>query len=79
MKNLGLSTYSKLLYFLGISLVEGGPALILEERVSRVFKCQKFEEFNNLDRIYTENSYRYYLNYIQRLYDLTKQMEVRQD
>lgn len=78
-KSLGLSTYSKLLYFLGISLVESGCALILDERIIRIFKSQKFEEFNSFNRISIENGYRYYLNYIQRIHELALQMQVKED
>lgn len=78
-KSLGLSTYSKLLYFLGISLVESGCALILDERIIRIFKSQKFEEFNSFNRISIENGYRYYLNYIQRIHELATQMQLKED
>ncbi|MFU1857250.1 hypothetical protein ACK8HY_09555 [Sphingobacterium sp. NGMCC 1.201703] len=78
-KSLGLSTYSKLLYFLGVSLFGAGSALILDERIIRIFKSQKFEEFNSFNRISIENGYRYYLNYIQRIHELATQMQVKED
>ncbi|WP_343321558.1 hypothetical protein [Sphingobacterium multivorum] len=78
-RSLGLSTYSKLLYFLGVSLVDGGSALILDERIIRIFRSQKFEEFNSFNKISVENGYRYYLNYIQKIHELAKQMQVKED
>lgn len=60
---LGLSTYSKLLYFLDIRF-NNCPALILDQRLIDVFANKKFEDFSELDRINYSNAERNYLEYL---------------
>ena len=60
---LGLSTYSKLLYFLNIRF-NNNPALILDQRLIDVFKNKYFEDFLELNRITYSNAERNYLKYL---------------
>ena len=66
---LGISSYSKLLYFFEISL-NGDPCLILDNRLINVFKSEKYINFQQLSRIRTYNAENYYIDYLQ----LTKQL-----
>lgn len=63
-EGLGLSTYSKLLYFRDFKF-DGVPALILDERLIRVFKNNVFEEFESIDKISQYNSIKMYKDYLQ--------------
>jgi hypothetical protein len=60
---LGLSTYSKLLYFLNIRF-NNYPALILDQKLIDVFTNKYFEDFFELDRITYSNAERNYLKYL---------------
>lgn len=50
--NLGLSTHTKLLYFMGIS-VQGYPALILDARIKDIIWSANWQEFTGLVRGYS--------------------------
>ena len=60
---LGLSTYSKLLYFSGVK-VNGNPCLILDLRLIEVFKECMFEDFSSLADIRYANASKHYLKYL---------------
>jgi hypothetical protein len=60
---LGLSTYSKLLYFLNIHF-NNNPALILDQRLIDVFANKNYEDYSKLDRITYSNAERRYLEYL---------------
>ena len=49
-RGLGLSTYSKLLYFLKLKF-ENAPCLILDQRLINVFKSNYFVDFEKLNKI----------------------------
>jgi hypothetical protein len=61
---LGLSTYSKLLYFLQITFNEN-PCLILDQRLIDVFASETYLEFNSLIRIRYDNAEKKYLDFLQ--------------
>lgn len=60
---LGLSTYSKILYFMGIKF-DGSPCLILDQRIIDVFNKKTFDEYSELTKIGNYNKERNYLKYI---------------
>lgn len=62
-KGLGLSTYSKLLYFLNINF-NNLPCLILDQRLIDVFSSKKFIQFNKLNNISIYNAERKYLDFL---------------
>lgn len=74
-EGLGLSTYSKLLYFRDFKF-DGVPALILDERLIRVFKNKVFEEFESLAKISQYNSVKIYNDYLQMMAALSEQLNV---
>ena len=74
-EGLGLSTYSKLLYFRDFKF-DGVPALILDERLIRVFKNNVFEEFDSLAKISQYNSVKMYNDYLQMMATLSEELNV---
>lgn len=72
-EGLGLSTYSKLLYFRDFKF-NGLPALILDERLIRVFKNNVFEEFESLAKISQYNSVKMYNDYLQIMDALSEEL-----
>lgn len=73
-KGLGLSTYSKFLYFKNF-IFDGFSALILDERIIRIFNNEIFSEFGALNNISHYNSGKIYYNYIQIMSEISKEME----
>lgn len=63
MNGLGLSTYSKLLYFLKI-IVQGIPAVILDQRIIDVIQKGIFSELEPLRPISYQNAWRKYPEYL---------------
>ena len=74
-EGLGLSTYSKLLYFRDFKF-DGVPAMILDERLIRVFKNNVFEEFDSLAKISQYNSVKMYNDYLQMMATLSEELNV---
>jgi len=72
---LGLSTYSKLMYFRDFKF-DGIPALILDERLIRVFKNRVFQEFEMLSRISQHNAGKMYHIYLQVMFELSERYKV---
>lgn len=72
---LGLSTYSKLLYFRDFKF-DGVPALILDERLIWVFKNRIFLEFEPLAHLSQYNSEKMYPIYLQMMESLSQQLNV---
>jgi hypothetical protein len=60
---LGLSTYSKILYFLKVSF-NNNPCLILDQRLIDVFASEFYMEYSTLKRINYSNAESYYLDYL---------------
>jgi len=64
---LGLSTYSKLLYFLNIKF-NGNPCLILDQRLIDVFASKTYSNFSSLSGItYNKAEKEYYLNFLEKV------------
>lgn len=61
---LGLSTYSKLLYFFKISF-NGNPCLILDQRLIDVFASKSYTNFQQLSNIRYDNAEKKYLDFLQ--------------
>jgi len=71
---LGLSTYSKLLYFLGIKFNDN-PSLILDQRLIDVFTSKIYDEFSTLGRINYNNAESKYLEYLSITDKLAHELE----
>jgi hypothetical protein len=72
-EGLGLSTYSKLLYFLRIKF-NSHECLILDQRLIDVFNSRTFPEFENLSGIRYDNARDKYLEYLNVMSDLSHQI-----
>ena len=62
-KGLGLSTYSKLLYFFEIE-IDGRPCLILDERLLRIFREGQYAAFEELSNKPKSNPAKWYVDYL---------------
>lgn len=71
---LGLSTYSKWLYFLQISF-NNNPCLILDQRLIDVIAIKTYPEFENLSNLRYENAEKKYLDFLHVINDLAKKLE----
>lgn len=60
---LGLSTYSKFLYFLGVR-IEGYNALILDNRISETVNKRLFKEFDSMGSVRYDNAVSKYPQYL---------------
>jgi hypothetical protein len=60
---LGLSTYSKLLYFFKISF-NNNPCLILDQRLIDVFASKAYSNFQHLSNIRYDNAEKKYLDFL---------------
>lgn len=63
-EGLGLSTYSKLLYFFQISF-NNNPCLILDQRLINIFANKTFCNFKELEKIRYNNAEKKYLDFLQ--------------
>lgn len=68
---LGLSTYSKLLYFLQITF-NNNPCLILDQRLIDVIATETYSEFNSLNRIRYGNAENKYLDFLKLANEVAK-------
>jgi hypothetical protein len=73
-RGLGLSTYSKLLYFLKIKICDY-PALILDFRIIVIFERQTFNEFSQFRSIRRHNARVYYIDYLRVSYQLAQNLD----
>ena len=71
---LGLSTYSKLLYFFKISFNDY-PCLILDQRLIDVFASKSYANFQHLSKISYDNAEKKYLEFLQLTSQLANDME----
>lgn len=69
---LGISTYSKLLCFLG-SQIDGYDALILDRKVGRVIERNVFEDLVGLEGLNPNNLANHYRTYIEVLHNIAVQ------
>lgn len=74
-QGLGISTISKLLYF-RTHTFDGFQALILDERLMRVFNNNVFEEFSELENFRTDNASKKYLHYLKVMHRTAEQLTV---
>jgi hypothetical protein len=75
---IGLSTYSKLLYFLEVKF-DGIPCLILDQRLIDVFNSQFYEGYNSLGKITDNNRENVYLSYLKCTNEISKELNTRGD
>jgi len=75
---LGLSTYSKLLYFLDVK-VGSYDALILDRQVVKVFQGKVFDDFSELAHLKYENAPQYYVCYLREMGRVARLLDVRNE
>jgi hypothetical protein len=73
---LGLSTYSKFLYFLGIKFNDN-LCLILDQRLIEVFASGLYSDFKALDRINYNNGVTKYLDYLAIMSQLSFDLQTK--
>lgn len=71
---LGLSTYSKLLYFLQLTFNDN-PCLILDQRLIDVFKSKTYSDFDLLSGIRYDNAEKKYLEFLRLTNEISKELE----
>ncbi len=71
---LGLSTYSKLLYFFKISFNDN-PCLILDQRLIDVFASNSYANFQQLSNIRYDNAEKKYLDFLQLVRQVASNIE----
>jgi hypothetical protein len=71
---LGLSTYSKLLYFLQIKFNDN-PSLILDQQLIDVLSSKTYSDFQQLSNIRYDNAEKKYLAYLQATRQLANDLE----
>jgi len=74
-KGLGLSTYSKLLYFLEAD-IEGNKALILDIRIANTLKNFIFQELKPLNNVTYTNAVKKYTRYLNHMAELSEEFNV---
>jgi len=73
-KGLGLSTYSKLLYFSDLTFNDN-PCLILDQRLIDVFKNKTYSEYHSLYGIRYGNAENKYLDYLRLTNTISKDLK----
>ena len=73
-KGLGLSTYSKLLYFSDL-IFNNNPCLILDQRLIDVFKDKTYSEYHSINGIRYGNAENKYLDYLRLTNTISKDLE----
>lgn len=71
---LGLSTYSKLLYFLHLTFNDN-PCIILDQRLIDVFASKTYSEFQQLSGIRYDNAEKKYLDFLQLTNQVSKKLK----
>jgi hypothetical protein len=72
-KGIGISTYTKLLYFHNASF-NGYPCLILDERLLNVFGSKSFVEFESLCNLKRDNAQKGYLKYLKVIKEVSEDL-----
>jgi len=75
---LGLSTYSKLLYFFKIKFNDN-PCLILDQRLIDVFATKSYSYFQGLSNIRYDNAEKKYLDFLKLMWQLASEIETEGD
>ncbi len=74
-RGLGLSTYSKFLYFLEAD-IEGNKALILDIRIAKTLKNSIFQELKPLNKVTYTNAVKKYTMYLNHMAELSEEFNV---
>lgn len=77
-QGVGLSTYTKLLYFLSAN-VEGHEALILDQRIVEVAQQNLFEELTSIRGLTSANAAKRYPEYLKCMNDVASQLSLPPD
>ncbi len=77
-KGIGLSTYSKLLYFSDINF-EKCPSLILDRRLINVFSKRCFEDFESIEGINYDNATKFYIKYLKIVNNLAEKLGTKEE
>jgi hypothetical protein len=77
-RGVGLSLYSKLLYFLKIK-VENYDPLILDLRIMDVFENEVFEDFRQLSNIRYHNAPKNYVKYLKAMKSVAEKLNIEAD
>jgi len=77
-RGVGLSLYSKLLYFLKTKIEQHDP-LILDLRIIDVLKNEVFEDFKKLSNIRYHNAPRKYIRYLEVMQSVSEKVKVKAD
>jgi hypothetical protein len=70
---LGMSTFSKILYFMGITF-NGNSSLILDLRLIDVFRSNMFADFDELKTVRYDNTRKHFLTYIRIMNELANRL-----
>lgn len=73
---LGLSTFSKILYFLGIEF-NGNPCLILDQRLIDVFSSKIYPEFAKMTGIRYGSAEKKYIDFLEMMNQQAKKLETK--
>jgi hypothetical protein len=77
-KGIGLSTYSKLLYFLQLK-IDGYPCLILDFRIIDILEKNRIEDFQILNKITRWNGHKYYIEFLRTADQQAKRIETKSE
>lgn len=77
-EGMGISTWTKLLYFLRIEIAKR-PALILDGQIISTFGRRVFDGFETLAMMTYENAPRHYPNYLKKMHEVAKELKVDAD
>ena len=75
-RGLGLSTYTKYLYFLGVK-VKGYPALIFDDRIIRTMNKGLFTEFESLNKVKSHNAVGNYPAYLKNMDEVANKLGLK--
>jgi hypothetical protein len=75
-RGLGLSTYSKLLYFFEMK-IDGYPCLILDDRLLRSFRTGQFEELKELPGIPKYKPTKWYVDYLRVMHQEAQKLKTQ--
>ena len=75
---LGISTYSKFLYFCEIKF-NNKPSIILDSRLMNIFNNGIFDEYQSISNIRADNAHKKYIEYIELTHNLAISMNTREE
>ena len=77
-KGLGISTVSKFLYFLNAK-IDSFKALILDDQILNVINRKRISELNQLSSLKREQALKKYSKYLEKMSELSKELECEPD